>query len=643
MAIHTVHRLKCGLSNADQAFYVTKQAIYCALGQRNISNFTTNGNSNSSVLTALQNLVNKALNGTETYQSPLYTYTSTNTIIDNIDSNYFSKTYTVSANANATPITLSITGNVPTGTKITDMNNVAKTTFNVGEQFKVLVPKNALTNLNVSFAIQVDGTIETFPVLYASSGTSKLQDNAFVAEPFEPQTITLSFNDTLGANVTITKTDEDTGGTLSGTKFKIYEDLNNNGQVDSTDTLIGETSETGANGQTTFSNLAAGNYLAVESISPIGYNSNTIPIPFKIAINGSNVTVSAKDTVITGGVTITKVDRNTNAKLSGAKFKIYKDVNSNGKIDSTDILVGETNATDVNGQVTYNNLQYGNYLAVESVAPIGYILNTNIMPFTINNNGTPATITAEDAIITGSVEITKVDKDDTSKTLSGATFDIYQDMNNNRELDSSDILIGETDATNDKGQVDFTNLKYGNYIAIEKTAPEGYNLDTHIMPFSITTQGEVSAITAEDKAITSEIVISKQAENDNELTGDKAGTYLSNATFEILDEAGNIIKTLTTEEDGKAEITLSCGIYTIKEVTPPEYYINNSEPQTIQVNEQGKIIQLNFMDKSVEPPTKLLPKTRNVRLYRSFLLLSNTFQQSRGEHCSFETQGNALI
>ena len=617
-----------GLSNADQAFYVTKQAIYCVLGQRNINNFTANGSANNSVLTALQNLVNKALTGTETYQSPLYTYTSTNTIIDNIDSNYFSKTYTVSANANATSITISIAGTTPTGTKITDMNNVDKTTFNVGEQFKVLIPKNAVTNLHVSFSLNVKGTVETYPVLYASSGTSALQDNALAVEPFEINTSVLPFDSTLGADVTIMKTDKDTGATLSGAKFKIYEDLNNNGQVDSTDTLIGETNATGANGQTTFSNLVAGNYLAVESVGPTGYNLNTVPIPFTITVNGNNVTVSAKDTAITGNVTITKVDRNTNKTLSGAKFKIYKDLNNNGKIDSTDTLIGETNATNTNGQVTYSNLQYGNYIAIESIAPNGYNLAPEVLPFSITTQGQTATITVKDTVITGDVEITKVDRDNTSKVLSGATFNIYQDVNNNGELDSTDILIGETDVTNDKGQVDFTNLKYGNYIAVEKTAPEGYNLDTDIIPFSITTQDEVVTITAKDKVITSTIVISKQAENDNTLTGDKEGTYLPNATFEILDKIGNVVKTVTTGEDGKVEVTLPYGTYTIKEINSPEYYLNDNEPQIIQVTKQNQTIPLSFTDKSVDinvhvEKTGFIKTQSNDTIYYDFKNIQN--------------------
>jgi len=60
-----------GLQNEDEAFYVTKMAIYCVIGQRDINLFEQY-NGHDHVLNSLRNLVNIGFNGAETRKSPYF-------------------------------------------------------------------------------------------------------------------------------------------------------------------------------------------------------------------------------------------------------------------------------------------------------------------------------------------------------------------------------------------------------------------------------------------------------------------------------------------------------------------------------------------------------------------------------------------
>lgn len=97
----------------------------------------------------------------------------------------------------------------------------------------------------------------------------------------------------------------------------------------------------------------------------------------------------------------------------------------------------------------------------------------------------------ENKTITGSVVLTKVDKDNKT-TLTGAEFII---KNENGE----EIARGKTD---ESGVVKFTELPYGKYTYQEVTAPNGYVLDSKEYSFAITSDNEELNITVENEKIT---------------------------------------------------------------------------------------------------------------------------------------------
>ncbi|MFH5836136.1 Cna B-type domain-containing protein [Proteiniclasticum sp. C24MP] len=86
--------------------------------------------------------------------------------------------------------------------------------------------------------------------------------------------------------------------------------------------------------------------------------------------------------------------------------------------------------------------------------------------------------------------------------------------------------------------------------------------------------------------------------------------------FEIEDEDGVLIDTVSTDEDGIAEIVLPLGTYTVREIYAPEDYIMDDEEKTVTLDEDGETVELTVVNileiEEVEPlplPKPTLPKT----------------------------------
>ena len=77
------------------------------------------------------------------------------------------------------------------------------------------------------------------------------------------------------------------------------------------------------------------------------------------------------------------------------------------------------------GSFQFDRVPYGNWLVREIASPIGFLLSEVSYPVEIST-----------------VQLTKVDEDYPDNKLSGAEFDVYQDINGNKELDAEDKLVG---------------------------------------------------------------------------------------------------------------------------------------------------------------------------------------------------------
>lgn len=142
-------------------------------------------------------------------------------------------------------------------------------------------------------------------------------------------------------NVSILKTDAETGAALPGVHFTL---------TDSAGQIVAE-GDTGEDGTLTFSGLLLGSYTLQETATREGFVLDTTPIPVEVAEHGKTYSVTTKNTPIWGNLKIVKRDAYEDTPLSGAGFRLF---------DSGGHLIDE-GYTDANGELTFESLLYGSY------------------------------------------------------------------------------------------------------------------------------------------------------------------------------------------------------------------------------------------------------------------------------------------
>lgn len=95
--------------------------------------------------------------------------------------------------------------------------------------------------------------------------------------------------------------------------------------------------------------------------------------------------------------------------------------------------------------------------------------------------------------IKGKVTITKVDKDDTSKLLEGATYKIEK-LDEEGNIDNT--FVAQEKTTGEDGKVEFIDLTVGKYRVTEIKAPEGYELSKNNIEVEITKEQRELNLTA---------------------------------------------------------------------------------------------------------------------------------------------------
>ncbi|TYV50710.1 SpaA isopeptide-forming pilin-related protein [Listeria monocytogenes] len=188
---------------------------------------------------------------------------------------------------------------------------------------------------------------------------------------------------------------------------------------------------------------------------------------------------------------------------------------------------------------------------------------TSISPaFTIGSGSGTATI--------GSLEITKVDKKDNSKKLTGAKFQLYT-----LEGDKA----GQEATTDSDGKIVMDGLQSGKYKLVETEAPTGYTIsDEYKDGKEITiTADAVTNVTIENTEQTGSAVLLKE----DSVTKDA----IAGAEFELQNADGTkVAENLVSNADGKIEVTdLAPGDYQFVETKAPTGYELDATPVTFTI------------------------------------------------------------
>ena len=254
-----------GCETEEEAYLATRQAVYCAVYGRDPNSYFSGGaGAGDRTLNALKHIVNVARTSKETKPSSTLKINASNSAwkVDNVDSNFISKEFTVTAAAGISNYKIEVSGDLIEGMKIADLENTPKTEFKGKEKFKILIPiKNIEKDGN--FIINATGKVATKPVLYGLSGNSTLQNVAVTGNIYE--TGSGSKTEYYFENATkiiIYKQNQENKKALAGVNFQL---LNQNKEV------IYSNLKTNEEGKIIIENLLPGKYYIQEMETLEGY------------------------------------------------------------------------------------------------------------------------------------------------------------------------------------------------------------------------------------------------------------------------------------------------------------------------------------------------------------------------------------
>lgn len=267
-----------GCNTEEEAYLATKQAVYCMLTNRDVNEYSAIGEAGERTLNALKTIVNNARNSNQTKVSSELTVNEQEKLwkIDNLDSSYISKTFSVTANASMSKYTVNVKNLNIEGYKLVDQNNKEKTEFTNPEKFKILIPIQEVKQ-DGSFSIEVSAQVATKPVFYGESRDSGLQSYALTGYTYEDGTgskkIYYTKNET---KIIITKIDDKTGKKLEGVEFELLDKDQNKIYTEIT---------TNKDGIATIDNLLPGIYYIRETKTLEGYQLYSKLIKVELELN----------------------------------------------------------------------------------------------------------------------------------------------------------------------------------------------------------------------------------------------------------------------------------------------------------------------------------------------------------------------
>lgn len=409
---------------------------------------------------------------------------------------------------------------------------------------------------------------------------------------YENPSVTIENTRTRG-NIKVIKTDIEDGKLLPNSEFS----LSQNGKVL-------DTSITDKNGELTFSNLLYGKYEIRETKAPKGYLIDNNVYRIDLTENGKTYGVKVKDKRIKGNIEVYKVDTDTKLPVENTEFSVFK---SGVKI--------HTMRTDNIGRAKTPNLDYGKYTVVETKAAEGYNLGHNVFDVNIEKPNVTIPKNVSNSAIKGDIKIIKTDEISNAR-LPGVTFALYN-------ADNKDVPV-KTETTNDKGEILFDNLRYGDYIVKELRTKPQYYLNTKDYPVSVTEQDKVYTLNITNKPLLANISLTK--------TDDLTNKALEDAVFEVHQNGKALSQTETLKDGTSKSITefktnkngvltllqpLRYGDYYLVEIKAPQGY-NKIDPIKFTVNMTQKylevngvkIIELKAVDKAIKGSVTLTKRDK---------------------------------
>lgn len=665
-----------GLANDLEAFQATKQAVYCALyGFDPTTRFRGADQGADSrgdaIKNAIVNIVNAGKYGTQRPSDPTITLSNSGSLYE--DGNYYTQKINVSSVVDMAGYTITATANLPEGTIITNSNGTQTNSYNGNESLFVKIPKSQMNKDITNAVINVQGKCKTYPVFYGKTRIAETQNYALTYDPFGDGVgrATLNIKTNTG-KIKINKTDSETSQPIEGVTFSLTK----------ADGTVVASATTNAEGIANFTGLYQGSYKLKETSTNAKYVLNSATFDVDVEYN-KTITKNITNDHKKGNLKIYKVDKdNHRIALGNVKFDLFS--------EEFQKVIG-TYTTNVDGEITINNLRIGQYKLIEKNTGKWYnlaedktvevkwntteentienelkkgqirvikvdldnnevklqgvkfdLLNQNgevLETITTDENGealtsryairdfekltlretetlenyvlndTPQTITLEadkiknmtfeNELKKGQIRVIKVDLDNNEVKLQGVKFNVYDEDKN----------LVDTLVTDENGEAVSKRLRIDkDYIVQETETLENYVLNEK--PQTITLeQDQIKDLTFENELIKGYIKITKLSKEDNKYNGDKAGTKLANAEFEVFDAENNLVDTLVTDKNGEATTKeLLKGKYTLKEKISPDYYILTDAVFGAEIIKHQEVVSVTVKDDNVDIEVEVTKK-----------------------------------
>lgn len=128
-----------------------------------------------------------------------------------------------------------------------------------------------------------------------------------------------------------------------------------------------------------------GEYEICETKAPVGHVLATECIPFEVTEDGVVQHFTLENDLLTSDIQLTKVDSKTGEHLKGAEFELLKKDETDEFVNYNEL--GKNFVTDKDGYIDLNGVPWGEYALREIKAPNGYVLNDELIPFEVTEEG----------------------------------------------------------------------------------------------------------------------------------------------------------------------------------------------------------------------------------------------------------------
>jgi uncharacterized surface anchored protein len=396
--------------------------------------------------------------------------------------------------------------------------------------------------------------------------------------------------------------------------------------------------------------LHCGNYELWEVQSPYGYLLSETPVPFKVTAENpveylevtmpnapvkGKVTVHKTGEVLTGASEIASKDGSiyvpeyTVRGIAGATFDIIAAediITPDGTVRAAQGEVVDTIVTDADGFATSKELYLGNYYAVETAVPYGFLLDETPLPFSlVYQDQYTALVSAETGLYNerakGEISLIKT-AEEVKLDENGAIAYV--------QTPAKDIVFGlyaRNDILNADGEV---IIAADSLMDILITDADGKAASTRDIPFGayyvkeLTTRNNLVQSDKEydavfeyqgDKTPLVTVAVNDGEAIENFLIKGKIKVVktnedkepLSGVEFSVTGETTGIAVKLITDENGVAETgVLPYDRYTITETKTQESYVLDENKHILLLSRNGETYEFGLVNEKIRGQIKVI-------------------------------------